>query len=137
MGSGDVRARGHARHGRAKAFRIQRTREWWSRKGAAGVSARPHAEWWRDRRRARVLEIAALQRPPADGALLLPRAPESQGPASLPRRLQLIEEAQLTREDFPPRVSEVEPCRSEEHTSELQSRLHLVCRLLLEKKKNA
>src|SRR5687768_17825415 len=25
-------------------------------------------------------------------------------------------------------------CRSEEHTSELQSRLHLVCRLLLEKK---
>src|SRR2546422_1760862 len=29
-------------------------------------------------------------------------------------------------------ISEV---RSEEHTSELQSRLHLVCRLLLEKKK--
>src|SRR2546422_3480050 len=27
--------------------------------------------------------------------------------------------------------------RSEEHTSELQSRLHLVCRLLLEKKKNS
>src|SRR2546429_4537046 len=29
-----------------------------------------------------------------------------------------------------------EPVRSEEHTSELQSRLHLVCRLLLEKKKS-
>src|SRR2546429_2984584 len=28
-----------------------------------------------------------------------------------------------------------EGLRSEEHTSELQSRLHLVCRLLLEKKK--
>src|SRR2546429_4600770 len=28
------------------------------------------------------------------------------------------------------------PNRSEEHTSELQSRLHLVCRLLLEKKKD-
>src|SRR6266508_6374581 len=28
------------------------------------------------------------------------------------------------------------PPRSEEHTSELQSRGHLVCRLLLEKKKN-
>src|SRR2546422_4253782 len=28
-----------------------------------------------------------------------------------------------------------EVMRSEEHTSELQSRLHLVCRLLLEKKK--
>src|SRR5258707_10455517 len=29
-----------------------------------------------------------------------------------------------------------EPYRSEEHTSELQSRQYLVCRLLLEKKKN-
>src|SRR2546429_4429976 len=29
-----------------------------------------------------------------------------------------------------------EVVRSEEHTSELQSRLHLVCRLLLEKKKS-
>src|SRR5690625_7104251 len=28
------------------------------------------------------------------------------------------------------------PIRSEEHTSELQSRGHIVCRLLLEKKKN-
>src|SRR5258708_11726894 len=28
-----------------------------------------------------------------------------------------------------------QPCRSEEHTSELQSPDHLVCRLLLEKKK--
>src|SRR5437870_10316264 len=33
----------------------------------------------------------------------------------------------------PPRVGRF---RSEEHTSELQSRGHLVCRLLLEKKKN-
>src|SRR2546429_5859128 len=39
-------------------------------------------------------------------------------PASLPTRT--------------PRASS----RSEEHTSELQSRLHLVCRLLLEKKKH-
>src|SRR2546422_7793143 len=30
---------------------------------------------------------------------------------------------------------QLSPIRSEEHTSELQSRLHLVCRLLLEKKK--
>src|SRR2546422_5427737 len=36
------------------------------------------------------------------------------------------------RDGDPPRVA----FRSEEHTSELQSRLHLVCRLLLEKKKN-
>src|SRR3712207_8248209 len=35
---------------------------------------------------------------------------------------------------MPSRVST--PLRSEEHTSELQSRQYLVCRLLLEKKKN-
>src|SRR2546429_4426013 len=34
------------------------------------------------------------------------------------------------------RVAVVAEPRSEEHTSELQSRLHLVCRLLLEKKKS-
>src|SRR2546429_7317999 len=34
-----------------------------------------------------------------------------------------------------PRYSAASELRSEEHTSELQSRLHLVCRLLLEKKK--
>src|SRR2546422_4522669 len=38
------------------------------------------------------------------------------------------------REPSCPRSS-VPVYRSEEHTSELQSRLHLVCRLLLEKKK--
>src|SRR2546422_5586458 len=32
-------------------------------------------------------------------------------------------------------ADEIQRMRSEEHTSELQSRLHLVCRLLLEKKK--
>src|SRR6266436_9091721 len=34
-----------------------------------------------------------------------------------------------------PRGVRLHAVRSEEHTSELQSRLHLVCRLLLEKKK--
>src|SRR2546422_2078975 len=33
------------------------------------------------------------------------------------------------------RLGDFHEPRSEEHTSELQSRLHLVCRLLLEKKK--
>src|SRR5690554_7232762 len=37
--------------------------------------------------------------------------------------------------DVPDRLKTVELWRSEEHTSELQSRPHLVCRLLLEKKK--
>src|SRR5690554_7779845 len=36
----------------------------------------------------------------------------------------------------PSEVSLRKASRSEEHTSELQSRPHLVCRLLLEKKKN-
>src|SRR2546429_4579256 len=36
---------------------------------------------------------------------------------------------------LPVRAGNRRPDRSEEHTSELQSRLHLVCRLLLEKKK--
>src|SRR2546422_7364872 len=40
------------------------------------------------------------------------------------RELQLADEKEFSH-------------RSEEHTSELQSRLHLVCRLLLEKKKKA
>src|SRR3989442_6575112 len=35
-----------------------------------------------------------------------------------------------------PRLA-IDPFRSEEHTSELQSRPHLVCRLLLERKKKA
>src|SRR3712207_8576819 len=34
------------------------------------------------------------------------------------------------------RIFDNEPIRSEEHTSELQSRQYLVCRLLLEKKKH-
>src|SRR2546422_8544414 len=43
--------------------------------------------------------------------------------------LAVLTDPPLTLEDLTKRQ------RSEEHTSELQSRLHLVCRLLLEKKK--
>src|SRR2546422_5923533 len=39
------------------------------------------------------------------------------------------------RQAFEEREGVHDVVRSEEHTSELQSRLHLVCRLLLEKKK--
>src|SRR5436309_10204111 len=43
----------------------------------------------------------------------------------------------IRREWYAPLRRELkEPLRSEEHTSELQSRENLVCRLLLEKKKN-
>src|SRR3712207_7992896 len=56
-----------------------------------------------------------------DAFKLKPRDPKSR------KQLQAIHK--LLKRD------EVER-RSEEHTSELQSRQHLVCRLLLEKKKN-
>src|SRR5687768_17640479 len=42
----------------------------------------------------------------------------------------LVEGMDCGADEFPRNIA-----RSEEHTSELQSRLHLVCRLLLEKKK--
>src|SRR5256884_6543921 len=42
---------------------------------------------------------------------------------------------QVSKYDPVARAAAKEFMRSEEHTSELQSRLHLVCRLLLEKKK--
>src|SRR5258705_5317087 len=44
--------------------------------------------------------------------------------------------ANMTWPGRPSKADETRSCRSEEHTSELQSLRHLVCRLLLEKKKN-
>src|SRR2546422_5317952 len=53
--------------------------------------------------------------------------------------LSLVQRVRHRRRDHRvPSARRAEPDhgrRSEEHTSELQSRLHLVCRLLLEKKK--
>src|SRR5438445_12762884 len=54
--------------------------------------------------------------------LLLPLEPSLAGP----RALQVVADVQ---------AQPAQPLRSEEHTSELQSRQYLVCRLLLEKKK--
>src|SRR2546422_7792229 len=58
-----------------------------------------------------------------------PQRRGSHGAAAAPRRETLPEAPAQSSE----RLKQV---RSEEHTSELQSRLHLVCRLLLEKKKD-
>src|SRR2546429_5162920 len=44
--------------------------------------------------------------------------------------------AAFSRKNLQVRTKKTHGLRSEEHTSELQSRLHLVCRLLLEKKKH-
>src|SRR3712207_8395991 len=54
----------------------------------------------------------------------------------LPPRLDQVEVRRVHRleDELPPREGQREQ-RSEEHTSELQSRQYLVCRLLLEKKK--
>src|SRR5689334_23936960 len=58
-------------------------------------------------------------------------------PARRPRAVDVVERPPLVEEH---RIGGVEILRlgadrSEEHTSELQSQFHLVCRLLLEKKK--
>src|SRR2546429_7212468 len=52
----------------------------------------------------------------------------------LPRRESELHTGTHRRSDVRIRPRH-DPLRSEEHTSELQSRLHLVCRLLLENKK--
>src|SRR2546429_6481672 len=49
----------------------------------------------------------------------------------------LLAEWKISHPDLPARSERAVHDRSEEHTSELQSRLHLVCRLLLEKKKQS
>src|SRR2546422_1966606 len=68
------------------------------------------------------------------GALMMHAGLEEDG---LDRARSLIDV--FGREQVETIVTNAAGCgsRSEEHTSELQSRLHLVCRLLLEKKKNS
>src|SRR5205809_7239507 len=61
--------------------------------------------------------------------------PISTGTAGVARQERpLQDDLARTRGEIDP--ADPDDGRSEEHTSELQSRLHLVCRLLLEKKKN-
>src|SRR2546422_2484724 len=71
------------------------------------------------------------------GRLVVTLRPSTTGPATpkqaasiLSRRGEARKRATASSSDGNSRLE-----RSEEHTSELQSRLHLVCRLLLEKKK--
>src|SRR3712207_8732775 len=80
---------------------------------------------------------------------LQPRLPDQQKFAAVDRAFATLRGASFIITDdvaemfFPPRQVytalshnlERDPRRSEEHTSELQSRQYLVCRLLLEKKK--
>src|SRR3712207_8925100 len=66
----------------------------------------------------------------ADRAKAQPVAPA--GPRG--RGQQPHAEVQVAPDSQAPRTERGHPARSEEHTSELQSRQYLVCRLLLEKK---
>src|SRR5690625_5466239 len=80
---------------------------------------------WRAGSMARCCEppVSATPGPPASGSPPPNRTPTASSTPPPGRR--------------PPRSTPTSPSRprSEEHTSELQSRGHLVCRLLLEKKK--
>src|SRR5258708_25899088 len=66
----------------------------------------------------------------------LPRTPSRPGPAQSSgrssNRPEILQQLSKTDPNFAPALVEM---RSEEHTSELQSPDHLVCPLLLEKKK--
>src|SRR2546429_5728247 len=80
-----------------------------------------------------------IRRPPRSTLFPYPPLFRSRGPDPRQRRVALLRGDRsflhLPLEIRPDdRQHSLE--RSEEHTSELQSRLHLVCRLLLEKKKN-
>src|SRR2546429_3779866 len=83
--------------------------------------------------------VVFFLRPPAEGESESSRV-SSSGPHG--RRLESLHERVkafllfvMEWEEREPREAAAVATRSEEHTSELQSRLHLVCRLLLEKKK--
>src|SRR2546422_2139313 len=58
-------------------------------------------------------------------------------PPRVPGSVCKISRAKASAASSPSSGASPRIARSEEHTSELQSRLHLVCRLLLEKKKKA
>src|SRR3712207_8816040 len=53
---------------------------------------------------------------------------------NLTEYFRLVRSLQMVEKEREPEVAKLN--RSEEHTSELQSRQYIVCRLLLEKKKN-
>src|SRR5690606_42086269 len=109
---------------------------WWTRRSAGGCSrkaeraVRSHAGQSSHSRHTGpgerpVLRAGAPQRGQAGGGMARSRARQR---------------TQLSRRDGSPRLGRSQPRqigakRSEEHTSELQSRENLVCRLLLEKKK--
>src|SRR5687768_18554019 len=77
-----------------------------------------------------------LRRPPRSTLFPYTTLFRSAGPGGWRAGRPFARNAERFRCDPPGRADRYDCAgRSEEHTSELQSRLHLVCRLLLEKKK--
>src|SRR2546429_5844631 len=68
-----------------------------------------------------------IRRPPRSTLFPYTTLFRSTSRSDVPRKVMCRESRSISRRHW--------LLRSEEHTSELQSRLHLVCRLLLEKKK--
>src|SRR2546422_5308151 len=82
----------------------------------------PYTTLFRSRREVRLIVVKDSDLPFNSG---------TQNVAVTTREKVNVGETRTLRHTYAVRI----PQRSEEHTSELQSRLHLVCRLLLEKKK--
>src|SRR2546422_8227121 len=74
-----------------------------------------------------------IRRPPRSTLFPYTTLFRSPDAAARPRRLVVDAKGIVWYSDYA--RGQLGRLRSEEHTSELQSRLHLVCRLLLEKKK--
>src|SRR2546422_5963324 len=75
-----------------------------------------------------------IRRPPR--STLFPYTTLFRSPAPRDSACDVIAGLAITPDSFVIALTQPVDPRSEEHTSELQSRLHLVCRLLLEKKKS-
>src|SRR2546422_1819169 len=79
--------------------------------------------------RSTLFPYTTLFRSLAKGGLVSEARTGKRFPLELPIKIHGVDQGSVTGNMSAAGV------RSEEHTSELQSRLHLVCRLLLEKKK--
>src|SRR2546422_1272157 len=77
--------------------------------------------------RSTLFPYTTLFRSPSEARRVRNRGTASREPWRMPQARQSYRAGRV--------AASTAPSRSEEHTSELQSRLHLVCRLLLEKKK--
>src|SRR5689334_23577919 len=80
-------------------------------------------------------DLPAASSPRATTSPSEPTSPSTTATSSTPARCWPASRARPPRPRTSPAVYPASP-RSEEHTSELQSQFHLVCRLLLEKKKD-